>query len=230
MKRHGLMCIGVLALLVAPAFAAEGYYLKQGQIDLVTLLAPPPANDSAKTRRELDELLSIETARSPAAVAGAVADQEEVVFRFADVVGAGFTAEKLPVTAAFFAHLAQDEEVAIDPTKDHYKRPRPFLLEQNLHPVVKKPSSGSYPSGHATFGYLTGIVLAEMLPEKRAAIFERAVAFGENRMVGGVHYRSDLEAGRIAASLIAAAIHQNPVFATDFAKARGELRTALGLP
>lgn len=228
MKRYGMLCIGLL-LMVAPVLAGEGYYVKPGQIDLIAVLAPPPANDSAKTRRELDELLTIEAARTPAEVSAAVADQEEVVFRFADVVGAGFTPEKLPVTAAFFAHLAKDEEATIDPTKDHYNRPRPFLLEQKLHPVVKKPNSGSYPSGHATYGYLTGIVLADMLPEKRAAIFERAVAFGENRMVGGVHYRSDLEAGRIAATLIAAEIHKNPEFKADFAKAKEELRTSLGL-
>ena len=63
-----------------------------------------------------------------------------------------------------------------------------------------------YPSGHANAGYTIAIVLAQMVPEKRAEIFARAQAFALNRVIGGVHFRSDIEAGRLSGTLIAAAM------------------------
>lgn len=48
-------------------------------------------------------------------------------------------------------------------------------------------------------------------------------------MVGGIHYRSDIEAGRIAGSLIAQAIWTQPDFMAEFTTAEAELRAALGL-
>ncbi|HEX7416538.1 MAG TPA: hypothetical protein VF315_00670 [Steroidobacteraceae bacterium] len=49
-------------------------------------------------------------------------------------------------------------------------------------------------------------------------------------MVGGVHYGSDVQAGRIAGSVLAALLFDSPAFQRDAAAARAELRQALGLP
>ena len=89
--------------------------------------------------------------------------------------------------------------------------------------------ASSYPSGHATVGTLMGIELANMLPEKRAQIMARAWEFGHNREVGGIHYPSDIEMGRIAGTVIAQTISTHPDFKVEFEAARAELRAALGL-
>ena len=68
-----------------------------------------------------------------------------------------------------------------------------------------------------------------MLPEKRAAIFERANAYAESRVVGGMHYPNDLDAGRRAGSAMAATLLASPTFNTDLEAAREELRKVLGL-
>jgi acid phosphatase (class A) len=88
----------------------------------------------------------------------------------------------------------------------------------------------SYPSGHATFAYVDAIILADMLPEKAAAIFARADAYAHNRVIEGVHYPSDLEAGRISGSVIDNVFLHNERFIADYEKARVEVRHALGLP
>jgi acid phosphatase (class A) len=74
-----------------------------------------------------------------------------------------------------------------------------------------------------------GIVLADLVPEKRSQIMARASEYGFNRVVGGVHYRSDIEAGRIAGSVIAQALFMSEDFRTQLAAARAELRKVLGL-
>ena len=75
---------------------------------------------------------------------------------------------------------------------------------------------------------MLAIILANMVPEKRAAIFDRGWDFALNRVIGGVHYRSDIEAGRIAATLIAGEMFNDSVFLGDFEKAKSEVRKVLG--
>ena len=61
-------------------------------------------------------------------------------------------------------------------------------------------------------------------------IFARAREYGHNRIVGGVHFPTDDEAGRLTASVIAAVMFGSPAFRADLDAARAELRAALGLP
>lgn len=178
------------------------------------LLAPPPARDGPQTRAEIEAIVRIQASSSPERVAQAGADVAEDVWRFASVLGPGFARERLPLTDAF-AKVAGDEGVAVDPA---------------VKALVKPSKSGACPSGHTTVGYLVAIVLADMLPERRRKIFERAADFGYSRMVGGMHYRSDVEAGRIVGTLIAQAMTGKAAFKAAYAPARAELRAVVGLP
>jgi acid phosphatase (class A) len=89
--------------------------------------------------------------------------------------------------------------------------------------------SYSYPSGHSTFGAMTAILLANMVPEKRSELFARGWDYGQSRVVGGVHFPTDVESGRIEATAMVALMMQNADFRTDFASAKMELRKGLGL-
>ena len=232
MKNH-LICWCLLFILTASgisrAEAADKAKPAAPDIDLTLYLAPPPKDDSDQTKAEINELMDLQKTRTPEMVAEAQADQEEVVFRFADVLGENFTADKLPLTAAFFAKVHKAEGDNVDPSKDIWNRPRPFLHDSRIQPCVKLSKSGSYPSGHATTGTLFGIFLARMIPEKKAELFARAQVFAQNRLVGGVHYRSDIEAGRIAGTLIAAELWEKADFRKEFEAAQTELRQGLGL-
>jgi len=85
-------------------------------------------------------------------------------------------------------------------------------------------------SQRAAFAWLTGIVLADMLPEMRQAIMARAREIGLNRVIGGIHYPSDVKAGRLLTVACAVEIRDNPAFLADFEEARQEVRKGLGLP
>jgi acid phosphatase (class A) len=202
-------------------------YLESSQIDTTRFLAPPP--DEALTRREIEQMLVLQQLRTPAQAQRSIDDLEQNVFRFSDVMGGRFKKESLPQTAKLFETLYRTESNLNKQGKEKWQRTRPPLFDKRIQPVARYSSSGSYPSGHSTFAYLAGIVLADMVPEKRAQIFARATEFGENRVLGGVHYPSDVEAGRRLATMIAVLIQQNPAYQSDLAAARKELRTALDL-
>ena len=104
----------------------------------------------------------------------------------------------------------------------HYKRlfnrARPSQLCPALMPPIEPPGHASFPSGHATEGYLLSLCLRKVLPEvlrtpadpanptnqtdpedESTPLLRLARRVARNREVMGLHYRSDTRAGRILA-------------------------------
>jgi len=101
------------------------------------------------------------------------------------------------------------------------------------HPACTAPAADasygpSYPSGHAVVGTLLAIVLAEMVPEQRAALFAFGWEYGDARVISGVHFPSDVEAGRILGTMLVEVMLQDARFRNDLRTARSELRAVLG--
>jgi acid phosphatase (class A) len=209
--------------------AALARYLDPSQVDLVRILAPPPTPQSPEGKAELEAVLTVQRTRTDAEVKQAQADDELSVFRYADVMGAGFAPENLPFTTAFFKDVAADGGKVVNPTRQHFKRQRPVAVDKRVEPVVNA-NGGSYPSGTAAFAYVAGILLANMVPEKAPAIFARAADWGRNRVLSGVHYPGDVEAGRISGTVIDNVLLHDAAFMADFAKAQAEVRRAIGMP
>ena len=214
---------------VSTAPADQDAYLAASSVDLVQILAPPPAPDSAAGKADLQAVLDAQWNRTPAGIKSAQADVEVSVFRFADVIGPGFDAKELPFTTIFFDRIREAESPVVKAAKQYFNRPRPYAADARIHPVVPEPPDASYPGGHSTFAYTAAIILANMLPEKAAAIFDRASVYAHNRVVGGVHYPSDIEAGRICGSVIDNVLLHDANFMVDYKKARTEVRHAVGL-
>ncbi|MBD8872742.1 phosphatase PAP2 family protein [Rhodanobacter sp. DHB23] len=228
MKRTLLL----LSLLLAGqgALAADGNTVPT-PVALVDLLPPPPAAGSTGARHDLDVVLATQHARTAAESAAAKADAERSVFRLVDVLGSDLQASRLPRTAAFFKRVAALDKAEVKQAKDYWQHPRPAVVSAQVQPLAaEKPGDWSYPSGHATFGYTSAVLLANMLPEKRAAIFARADLYAEHRIVMGAHFPSDVEAGRLAGTVLGGRLLDDPSWRADYAAARAELRQALALP
>lgn len=222
-----LACVAAFLLLAALSpFAAalrgvEPYPLAQ-RVDLASLLPPPPTAGSDADRADLAAVLALQRSRSQAQLDLAKADTEASVFRFADAAGKDFDAARLPHTALLFERMTRSIGAVVGPVKDHWNRPRPFLASDDVHPT-SRPDGSAYPSGHAVLARLYAIVLADLLPQKRREIFARGDQFAQGRLVNGVHYPTDVEAGLIAATVIAAELRQQQAFRDDLARAREEL-------
>ncbi|MGC1381743.1 MAG: phosphatase PAP2 family protein [Candidatus Baltobacteraceae bacterium] len=210
----------LLSLVLGPASAkpdAQFHYVDPRRVDLTVLLPPPPDIGSPEQHADEQQVAAAVAADNPVAIAYAQAARKRSVFFFAASIGSGFTAARLPKTAAFFTHVASDVEKLVDIAKAYWERPRPSTAGK---------AEGSYPSGHAAFAASTAIILAQLIPAKRDAIFTQARLFAENRIILGRHFPSDVAAGWTAGSLAAAAMMQDPTFQHDFAAAQAELRSA----
>jgi|SRR5471030_549824 len=230
MKKLALFCLA--SGLALTAQAKDPVFVAASQTRIDQILTTPAADDSAATRVELAVLHRIEESRTPAQVAKAQADEAlETLFVYRDVLGERLDAAQLPLTAILAGHVKNDEGINSGPAKLAFHRVRPYNLDKSLHPVCKtKAKDDSYPSGHATSGYLNALVLVDMLPEKRDVILARADDYAHNRLVCGVHYPSDIEASKLGSYATHAVMSNNPQYQKEMAAARGELRKALGLP
>jgi len=213
-----------------PAKISPDNYMHPQEVDLIQILGPPPAPDSPAGKADLQAVIDAQQARTPAEAETAKADACFSIIRFADVMGAGFEAKNLAFTIAFFERIFSDEQHAVEKAKKYFHRPRPFVADSEIKPIVAQPANASYPSGHATFAYVTAILLADMAPEKALALFARAANFARSRVLAGVHYPTDLEAGRVAGSVIDNVLLHDAHFEADLAQSRKEVRHALGLP
>ena len=216
----------------APAQPKHAYYIDSQVLDLAASIPVPPDADSPRFMDELAQVHRIESERTPAQVAAAQADdREEDIFIFRGVVGDQFTAANFPILAELSAHVHNDEPVAGNPIKEHFKRPRPYQFDKSLHPVCKTTDQpDSYPSGHTISGYLLALTLIQMLPEKRNEILARADGYAHNRLVCGVHYESDLQASQKVAYAVFGYMLATPRFQRDLTRGKEELRSRLGLP
>src|SRR5712671_268229 len=228
---HGKASLAAaLAVLVASGtFAATPpNYLAPSQYDPARLLPPPPHDDSIAAKSELAELKRIENMRSAAQLASAKSDDKtENVSIFAKIMGPGFDLKALPATEKMFIEIRREEQTAAAAAKDFFKRNRPWIVDPSMTSCSKQDApESSYPSGHATMGYSMGVVLASLVPEKAQAILARADEYAENRLVCGMHFRRDIEAGQSLGTAIALQLMQNAAFKVDYDEAAMELHTA----
>lgn len=85
--------------------------------------------------------------------------------------------------------------------KYKYNRPRPYQLAEFYHMDVTNfnmdsMNTPSYPSGHATQGYLLGKFYSQRHPEYKKELMDLGEAVAESRIVGKAHYPSDKEFGK----------------------------------
>lgn len=118
--------------------------------------------------------------------------------------------------------------------KEKYMRRRPFMqMGENtwaLYDTDYLRTNGSYPSGHTSIGWATALTFAEMWPELQDTLLRRGFEFGENRIITGAHYQSDVNAGYMCAAAAIARAHLNPAFEEDIQAARAEYKRLKGLP
>ena len=215
-------------------------YFEPGvDLGLINLLPTPPEEGSKEAVADLAEIHRIERSRTGDEVRAAQYDDtHEDIFLYAKVVeqaraassNVSFSASALPLTSALSAHLRKEAGLVDNPLKSHFHRLRPYNFDRTLHPVCATNEEFSYPSGHALNGYLYAFTLAKILPELHDVILARAQEYAYHRVLCGVHYASDVEASRRAASILFGYLLARPEFRSDLEASRLETRRHLNLP
>lgn len=116
--------------------------------------------------------------------------------------------------------------------KSFYKRPRPFAYmgEEAWIAADNEDDTGSFVSATTAGCWLTALVLAEMWPPRQEGILRQAFLFGENRVISGSNFQSDVNGGYLSGSAAFAQAHNNELLKNDILTARDEYRQMLGLP
>jgi acid phosphatase (class A) len=227
------LLLAVLAVgLGLQQHGGEPRFLTTSADEFAGMFAAPPAADSLQTRRELDELLDVQQKRTAEEIETARADRTTEVWQFAEALGT--TREKMRELRSLtrLARQVEDEERPfIRAAKHRFRRLRPYEVESRLKPCIDDVAGDlSYPSGHATYGYLLAYLLADMVPERRVQLLGRAREFAWQRVVCGVHFPSDLEAGEKAARWLSEQLLRNTDYRRAAEIAARDLRTSLALP
>lgn len=155
---------------------------------------------------------------------------------FSCSVGVSLTPENSPTLMSILQRTTLDAGLAAEAAKQLYRRTRPFLHNPGNICIDREggiAKSFDYPSGHASLGWTAGLVIAQLAPDHATPVLARGRAYGESRVVCGVHNMSAVEAGRTNAAGVFAALQGSDEYRAALDKARAELaaaRAAGGVP
>jgi acid phosphatase (class A) len=208
--------------------------------DVLKLVPASPKADDPQDKADQATFRATRSLEGSPRWAMALADntitQPAVMKGFQCALGIGLTAENAPKTLALLRKANIDTGAAANLLKNTFKRKRPFetmegavCLSANDAANLAK-GSPDYPSGHSTYGWTLGLILAELMPDRATAILGRARAFGDSRTVCGVHSVSAVNAGRQTATVVLTAMHGVAAFRTDMDAARAELEALRAQP
>jgi len=230
-----LLLAGGAVLLLGAAEPKLTGYLSPGDLDGQTVIGPPPAPDSPRGQADRATYLQTRSLAGSPRWAQAIRDNDlwtgGALQRYACALGRPIDAKALPRTYRLLQRIELDARTVGTPPKDHFNRTRPLIGDDR--PVCVKregwmTTNASYPSGHAMTGWAWGLVLGELAPAKASGLLEAGREIGQSRVVCGVHYLSDVEAGRQLGAAMVAAEHAKPAFRADLAAAKAELARTQG--
>jgi acid phosphatase (class A) len=103
--------------------------------------------------------------------------------------------------------------------KGYFRSPRPSQLCPAIAPMIDPPATPSFPAGHAVQAYLISYLLAGSLPnlpqhdisnldDPKGVLFDLAKRVSQNRIVAGIHYQTDIDAGKAVAIACFRALQQ----------------------
>jgi acid phosphatase (class A) len=220
-----------------PGFV-PGYLPSGSWVDSLALLQPPPVAGSALHAADVAAhqaaLQQKDSPRWKLAEADAELKFPKAADTFSCALGIKVSAQTTPHLNMLLRRTLADAGLATYKAKDHYKRARPFMAAD---PASESPictpqdvaglrKDGSYPSGHSAVGWAWGLVLSEVAPDRADALVQRGWAFGQSRVACGVHWQSDVDAGRLVAAAVVAQLHSNSDFNEQLAEARKEVAAA----
>ena len=123
---------------------------------------------------------------------------------FSSQMGKTITSDSHPAIYALVdMHLRMCRKLC-EQMQDRYDKPLPYEV-MHVSPLTEESvaslSADCYPSLHSALGWTASLALMMMRPSNQNAILKQGVAFGENRVATGCTWPSDVEMGRLVASI-----------------------------
>ncbi len=200
--------------------------------DAVAIIPPAPKEGEARNTADWAVFRSTRAIQQMNPDRWAMAQNDDsykaadILKDFSCAVGVQLTIDNSPKLSRLLSRAAQDSANAAAKAKNVYQRTRPYLHNYGDICIAKSEGlakSYDYPSGHSSASWMQGLVLAQLVPDRSEKILTRARAYGESRIVCGVHNWSAVEGGRTNAAGVFAAEQGSALYQAALAEARKEL-------
>lgn len=217
----------LLAMAVVPQFLMQRI---NGQDWQQAVALPPPTYPV--TAATIDQLLVLAIAERPEALGEIVEEHQNFQLRWLQLLSIGRASH--PQTFLLMKLMARVGELAMVQLKLEYSnmvgvgpppywyQPRPNQVCATLYPPVPVPGHPAYPAGHALIAKLTSDCLTDLLPQYADPLAALAARVGMNRVIAGLHYREDIDAGVNAAVALKPFLDACPFYIDTLALAQAE--------
>ncbi|TWI54508.1 phosphatase PAP2 family protein [Halalkalibacter nanhaiisediminis] len=171
----------------------------------------PPANDSAETKKELEDLKKLIESRTEEDVEFIMhwqnttspntlwlATTEELIHKYG-LMGPESARVHAVVSGATYTSLT-----ATFQAKYEYLRPRPTDLDPSikLPEGMMVPPHPAYPSGHTATAWTAAYILSYFFPNEKAQLEKTAEKVALSREQMGIHFKSDNDAAKTIAQAV----------------------------
>jgi len=191
-----------LAALVAPAWPngsvalADSRFIPAAAIDVTTLLAAVPKSGSGEDLADLDKILAYQSSRTGVDCKRASAAVFISLNTFFGPEFGPLTAEEVDNWSELFERVRLDTDHFVQDGKKRFGRARPYIASAKVKPCVQKEVTRAYPSGHAAVAQVFSLLLSDLDNARKVRFLARADQIAEDRVVAGLHYPTDVEAGK----------------------------------
>ena len=159
---------------------------------------------------------------------------ETIIEEFGGIFGLEITKEGTPEIYSILQDVWASCDSIYSDAKAYFNRMRPYTYYNEGTIVPEKEEKhryeGSYPSGHTVLGWTSALLLADIntSPKAMEGLLARGYEFGQSRVIAGYHWQSDVDAGRMAGSVLYQLIRNHERFIGQLARARAEFAEKTG--
>jgi membrane-associated phospholipid phosphatase len=162
---------------------------------------PPPLPGSPRFAADLGELQALSTSRTTAQAdtarywATEAPSSRWEVFMEDEIARHSLGPMHAARALALASVAMNDAMIACWDAKFHYWLERPITADTTLRTAFSTPPFPSYPSGHSTQSAAAAEVFAYLFPDMGNYYHAKAQEASRSRVLAGIHYRFDIEAG-----------------------------------
>ena len=241
MKRFFVLSLTMVLAAANCVFAAgdekngHAYFTKAELPDMTKILPPYPAFESARfvadqSQHLWGKLMRQDESRAAQAQNDAVYSMQTAIDAYSPLFGLEITKEETPEIYSILQDVCASCDSIYSDAKAAFNRQRPYAYydEGTLIPEKEEKHryEGSYPSGHTVFFWASALLLSDINQTNEAmeALLTRGYEFGQSRVIAGYHWQSDVDAGRMAGSVLYQLIRNHERFIGQLARARAEFK------
>jgi acid phosphatase (class A) len=193
----------IFILLVASCSWGNSFFISADLYESIKGKMPkPPEKNSQQQKNEEKEILRWQNTRTTQQCQQAKNEAKADLKSLFGPPAGPLTETQIDTVSEFLLRVRGDIGPFVGGLKKDFPRQRPHLQMKNVNPCVEKDDSGAFPSGHGTLSKLYAMILTELLPSLKEKLERRAIEIGENRIIAGAHFSSDIESGRTLADLL----------------------------